>query len=109
MHQFDPRHTGHNPDAVGVKSSPSRRWEFDTGADVNPNAGAMLVDKRLYIANEDGVLRGIRVDEGQEFWRFDMEATSVLTTPALGAEEGLVFAGGECAPLFAIDSQNREV
>lgn len=109
MHQFDRGHTGYNPEASGVKSSPSRLWEFDTGASITANAGPMLVDQRLYVPNEDGIVRGLRVDDGREFWHFDMEATSVMTTPALGADEGLVFVGGESAPLYAIGNRSGEV
>lgn len=75
-----------------------RSWDFYDSSPV-------VHDGRVYFGSGDGNVYALRLEDGQEIWRFSTGAV-VRATPAVA--EGIVYAGGMDGLLHALDADTGE-
>jgi outer membrane protein assembly factor BamB len=103
--QFDSANTGYIPDHSGPVDGVEQQWEFTTFSGEWLSTVPVLVDGRMVLASEDGLIRSLDAATGEEQWTHDTDA-EFRSTPIV--VEGTVFAGSNDGTLRALDLETGE-
>ena len=96
MTRGDPALSG-NVDAP-VPAEPAIAWTFEGSGPVT--AEAAIVDGRVFVGTEQGVLHCLAADSGRELWKF---ATGDSITAAPAVDEARVYVASNDGRLYALD------
>jgi len=83
-------------------AAPEVGWQFPTGGPYVPTG--VLYQNRLYLVDDDGMLRCLHADDGRELWR------QRLSTPVAGslvAGAGRIYVTGELGDVFVVAAGDR--
>ena len=86
-----------------VMRNPQVAWTFASGDIIT--AEAAILNNRVYVGSEMGILFALNAETGEEIWRFETE-DAITSAPTL--TDDLVLVGSNDGRLYAIDPETAE-
>jgi len=86
---------------MSAPAKPDQLWSVNLGKPIK--AGAAMVDLRVFVGDDDGIVHALELATGKELWTFKTQG-SIEATPLV--LEGVVFIGSSDANLYALDAAN---
>lgn len=97
MHRGGPQLQGRAE--MPAPAKPELAWTFAAGKPIK--AEAAIVDGRVFVGDDDGIVHAVAFDTGKELWKFKTEA-SIEAAPLV--LHNIVYVGSSDANLYALEA-----
>lgn len=95
-------------DSPALRESPTLRWQYEIARPVRMTAA--IAQGIVFIGGEDGILRGLVANNGDELWQFASNAPFVSTPVVSDTVTGdlTAYVGGLDNNVYALDAETGE-